>query len=408
MRGKAWRLFLLLFGLAVGLLLAELILRLADRQGWIGIWQEARTARQASIWMASPHPGLLYQHRPDYVKDGIRWTERHGILRPHDASEAKPPGTFRITLLGDSVAAGLKLPYEARLGSQLETKLTAALQQPVEVLNFAVNGYDTAHEAALLAALASRFESDLLLLQYCVNDLRPSATPSRWFVDPPRSYFLDLLTRFFDRRFVHGYPPAAYWQTHYQRDQSGWRSVVRGFEEIAAHAREQQTPALLLIYPALSQEGWWAGNARGRHRMVTAAGEAAGFVVIDLLPAFADYAVEDLRFEPWDTFHPNALGHEVGVGRVVAGMRRILPGNPAAYRSAIAFAQSVAANQFQTGSASRSSSRSTVTSWNRRAGGGPLRSTSSGSNHSDVGRPEVWSPSGAANAVAAEPRTLSP
>ena len=85
-----------MLGLVGALLLAELSLRAADAAGWISAWHEAREARRSSIWMASDDPALLYRHRPDYERDGTRYTERHGILRPHDVSPEPTRGSFRI------------------------------------------------------------------------------------------------------------------------------------------------------------------------------------------------------------------------------------------------------------------------------------------------------------------------
>ena len=205
-------LFALLLGLTVGLLSAELILRAADRLGWISIWEDARTARQSSIWMAS------------------------------------------------------------------------------------------------------------------VNDIRPSDQPSRWFLERP--FYLadlaDLLGQLFDRRFQRGYTPASYWERLYRDDTDGWSSALEGFRYISEFATSRQVPALVVIFPALSREGWWSGDARGRHAKVASAARAAGLEVLDLLPVYARHPVDALRSHPMDTFHPNSVGHRIAARALAAKLGPML------------------------------------------------------------------------------------
>src|SRR5262245_53656421 len=112
----------------------------------------AGDARRASVLMKSPDPELIYVTRPGYVHDGIRISEAHGILRPDDVAVAKPPGTFRIAVVGDSIAAGhpLRQGPTPPFAFQLERQLNAAgMAAHVEVLLFAADGYGTVQEARL-------------------------------------------------------------------------------------------------------------------------------------------------------------------------------------------------------------------------------------------------------------------
>ena len=110
-------------GILLTLALAEGLVRIADRLEWVHVWGDAGEARRASIWTGDETPGLIYRHRADYTKDGVRHTERHGILRPEDVSPKPAEGITRIALLGDSVSASLHLDHAERAASLVEARL---------------------------------------------------------------------------------------------------------------------------------------------------------------------------------------------------------------------------------------------------------------------------------------------
>jgi lysophospholipase L1-like esterase len=323
------RLALLLLGSLGALLLGEGALRVADAGGWLRPFRELHRAREASVWMASDDPALIYRHRPDYTSEGRTYTERSGILQPNEVALAPTPGVFRIVALGDSVFAAVHLDFEDRMLTLLEAELDGAGERPTEVLNFAVNGYDTQQEAKLLEAWAGRFAPDAIVLQYCANDFHPSRYPTRWFLKRPALRWLEILRPWLSDPLIDGYPPASFWEEQYRTDAAGWRRVEDGFARIAGFARERGIPALLVIVPVLSHEGWESGRAAERHARVAAAGRAAGFSVLDLFPFYARHPIESIRFRPWDTFHPNALGHRLAATAMAESLRGLgVPPSP--------------------------------------------------------------------------------
>src|SRR5678816_2428876 len=63
-------------------------------------------ARAHSVLMKSDDPELIYRTRPNYTRDGLRISNAQGVLRPDDIAVEKPAGTFRVVVVGDSIAAG--------------------------------------------------------------------------------------------------------------------------------------------------------------------------------------------------------------------------------------------------------------------------------------------------------------
>ena len=93
--------------------------------------------------------------------------------RDLDRSVDKPPGTFRILLLGDSFVEALQVPIEQTFARGLEQRLTAESGRPVEVVSMGVSGYGTAGEYLWYRDVGRQFHADLVLLSfYPGNDVR--------------------------------------------------------------------------------------------------------------------------------------------------------------------------------------------------------------------------------------------
>ena len=99
-------------------------------------------------------------------------------LRDREHTVSKPPGVYRIAIIGDSYSEAMHVPvdstYWARLPADLER--CGYPHRPVEMLNFGVSGHGTAQELLMLPR-AWRYRPDLVLLQVTVhNDIRNNVT----------------------------------------------------------------------------------------------------------------------------------------------------------------------------------------------------------------------------------------
>lgn len=93
--------------------------------------------------------------------------------RDLDRAIAKPAGTFRILLLGDSFVEAMQVPIDATFARQLESILNARGGPPVEVLSMGVSGYGTASELLYYLREGRAYRPDLVMLAfYAGNDVR--------------------------------------------------------------------------------------------------------------------------------------------------------------------------------------------------------------------------------------------
>jgi len=90
-------------------------------------------------------------------------------MRDRDHAVAKPAGTFRVAILGDSFIEATQLDYEKSFVPQFERALgsCAALNgRRVEALNFGCQGYGTAQEFLTLEHAAWKYQPDAVVLVF--------------------------------------------------------------------------------------------------------------------------------------------------------------------------------------------------------------------------------------------------
>ncbi len=97
-------------------------------------------------------------------------------LRDREHTRAKPPGTFRIAVLGDSYAEAFQVPLEDTFWSVMARELSACRSlggKRVEAINFGVSGYGTAQELLTLRRRVWAYDPDLVVLAFTTgNDVR--------------------------------------------------------------------------------------------------------------------------------------------------------------------------------------------------------------------------------------------
>jgi hypothetical protein len=157
---QGWRgnLLLVAVSLILSVVAAELVLRVVGRNapqfyladpdvGW-------RPRSGVSGWIAGETETFVSMNREGY--------------RDLEHSPTKPPNTYRIVLLGDSMTEAVEVPlddtYWRRLALLLQGCRTDG--KTVEVINFGVNGYGTAQEYLTLKDRAISYHPDLVLLAF--------------------------------------------------------------------------------------------------------------------------------------------------------------------------------------------------------------------------------------------------
>jgi hypothetical protein len=123
---------------------------------------------------------LGYRERPGaegwQKTEGVTWIKNNNAgLADREHSLAKPAGTFRIAILGDSMMEARQVPFAKSFSAQLEHDLVScgALQgKTPEVINFGVSGYGTSTELIMLRKEVWRYSPDMVILAFTTaNDV---------------------------------------------------------------------------------------------------------------------------------------------------------------------------------------------------------------------------------------------
>jgi lysophospholipase L1-like esterase len=102
-----------------------------------------------------------------------RFTTNSLGLRGPERPLAKPAGTRRIAVIGDSFVAGYGVADDEVLTARLEKLLNENAAAPTEVINVGRTGSSTIREYDLYRLIARKFSPDVVVLAYFLgNDLR--------------------------------------------------------------------------------------------------------------------------------------------------------------------------------------------------------------------------------------------
>jgi lysophospholipase L1-like esterase len=169
------RKLLLLSGSTVfGLLMLELLLHWVMPPVLPGM-ATADTPNAALYSWALPPNSWMSEADPDtgrvsYFRTNARgWKDREHTL-------AKPETTFRIVVLGDSYTYGV-VPMDQQYTTRVEAMLRERGWPQCEVISIGVSGWGTDQALEALVSEGLRYQPDLVIYQFCSNDLLENLYP---------------------------------------------------------------------------------------------------------------------------------------------------------------------------------------------------------------------------------------
>ena len=190
-RRRTWVLALLAVALGTvgALVIAELAVRVY-LYGPVALWpptmEGLRQIGVSGMIRASPDLDIQYELKPNL--HGVRYKTVHVTThsagwRDKEWALAKPPGTFRTAVIGDSFTMADGIEIEDVYHSLMEDRLNAQKgARTYEFLNFGVAGYQLPQYVAVIEKRALAYQPDLILVGFSTNDFV-------WFEDQAKILF---------------------------------------------------------------------------------------------------------------------------------------------------------------------------------------------------------------------------
>jgi hypothetical protein len=248
-----------------------------------------------------------------------------------------PPGVRRVVVLGDSFAWGASIEFEDALPQRLERGLNRRRQERWEVVSLALPGMNTADHAAQVAQEVFRYQPDVVLLAFVLNDSEDAvAAEARRAADwvearrpaPPSLLDRSALLRWVrtriwatreNRRRVQGY------LSMYADDAPGWGAARTALDTIGGACRAQGVPLVVAIFPLFGNPLDESYPFASIHARVAEAAGRAGARVVDLLPAYRGLRWDLLVVDGVNDEHPNEIAHRIAATVLLRELDGVVP-----------------------------------------------------------------------------------
>lgn len=358
-RRRPWiSLAAVLISLLIGLVVAEVIVRVADALGVVDLSpslsdlpapspdEVVQLSGDSPLYISDPalHHRMAANWSGFFPEEIVREVGRSEVpirtnslgLRSPEIERQKPAGTTRLLVLGDSVAFGWGLRSEDTFTSQLASLLaTVYPNQRIEVINAGVSGYGTWQEVQWLQQTGLGLEPDVVIVQAHLND----AADNLWGTlgqDIGGGSWLtrtSMLARLVSRVTGSQLPDPSSAEPC-QRD---WRigadevcwdrteALLTQLQEVAQEAGAEvvlmPSPMRWQVEPGVRDQRAWVDEARYQDELADYA-LLSGWIFVDPLPAIqANYqATGQSQF--LDVGHPDETGQRIMAQELYRALNR--------------------------------------------------------------------------------------
>ncbi|NOZ86735.1 MAG: hypothetical protein GXP49_10785 [Deltaproteobacteria bacterium] len=327
---------LLLFGLAIGLGLAELGAWLYDdARPW---HVDLRPKQELKVFKYMPNTRIRWTLNPDHP--GINSLG----VRDEEFTPLPGPGEFRIAVVGDSIPFGVGVGMEESYPQVLERKLKAQGIADVQVINAGVPGYTGTQVAAFLKSHVLLWRPSKIIISLAVNDLDSLPVVIEKDGNLYWEFYADRQGPDFSRPIFPFGTRGHIWlwrHSHLYRllsraifslqagDDVGFGVELSARRNIAAlkdaffTCRKMKIDAFGVLVPLLQDapDPMWGPRAERLVKSLKEAGLNIMEIRKDLLSKAG--SLESLRVSPKDRFHLNKKGNELVAEILVQRMKHL-------------------------------------------------------------------------------------
>ena len=264
------------------------------------------------------NPDLSFAHVPNRSAFlmGVPVSISSEGLRDREFSLEKPPGVYRVMMLGDSTTFGWGVRQEDTAAKFLERKLNGVLPSGfdhVEVMNTGVGNYDTVQEVTYYETIGWKYHPDLVVLVFFINDPEPVPVEKKGFLID-RSYLIAFATNRIDGVMRHaGVRPdwKTYYASLYNDERPGFQACKNALISLANSTRSHDAKLLVAILPELHQINDDSYPFRAAHQKIKDVMSAENVPVLELIDGLKDRGPEETLWVTSLDDHPNAKANNL-------------------------------------------------------------------------------------------------
>ncbi len=277
------------------------------------MWKYATKLKQP---VANPHLSFVHAPNRSAFLMGVPVSINSHGLRDREYSETKPPGVYRIMMLGDSTTFGWGVKEEDTAAKFLERKLNANLPagyDKVEVLNTGVGNYDTVQEVTYYETRGRAFHPDLVILVFFINDPEPVPIETKGFLID-RSYLIAFATNRFDGilRYAGLRPDwKQYYSSLYDDNRPGFQACKEALKSLADSTRSDGVKVLVALLPELHQINGDSYPFKAAHQKIKDALAVDQVPVVELIDGLKDHGPEETLWVTRLDDHPDAKANDL-------------------------------------------------------------------------------------------------
>jgi lysophospholipase L1-like esterase len=348
MTPMAKKIALMLAGVLVALLAAELLVRVAGAAPKVYAIRKGRFQLSHNPKIGYEPVPLVYSGRELSFYDYLGASNSLGF-RDREHAVAKPAGVYRIVVLGDSIAAGLHVERNEDVFPPILERLLGQAGLRAEVINLAVSGYNTQQEVEMLREKGLQYHPDLVVVAYTMSSREhldgdilktlleaerqqggvSSARVDSWLVRSALYRFLRFRV-LAPRRRPEATPAAAAGtgaETQRYLDLVSADTVAPYFGVLRDLARQHRFQVLIAVFPRFVRTFNYYTFGR-QHQFVAGLAKANGFALVDLLVPFSDCRKASVEPISSDNFHPSPHGHRCAAAAIARAVMALPPRPP--------------------------------------------------------------------------------
>lgn len=326
-------------GVVVALLAAELLVRVVGAAPKVYAIRKGRFQLSHNPKIGYEPVPLVYSGRDLSFYDYLGASNHLGY-RDRDHAVAKPPGVYRIVVLGDSIAAGLHVERNEDVFPPILERLLERRGRRAEVINLAVSGYNTQQEVETLREKGLQYHPDLVLVAYTMSSREhvdgdilktlleaerrqggvSSARVDSWLVRSALYRFL----RFRVLRVMASRQAAPPPDPQHYLDLVSADTVAPYFGVLRELADQHHFQVLIAVFPRFVRTFKYYPFGR-QHQFVADLAKRNGFALVDLLVPFSDCRKAAAEPISSDNFHPSPYGHRCAAEAIANAVLALPP-----------------------------------------------------------------------------------